>query len=91
MDVLRLQQRLPVGHRWKFSTFSILHRHVAVVATIEAIIHSAAYTVFYYLEPEGEAKYKTAYAEPWFALGVVISPFLLYHWNWAYIPARRQS
>lgn len=30
---------------WDFGTFNLFHRHVARVATIEAIVHSAAWTV----------------------------------------------
>ena len=30
---------------WSFSTFNVFHRHIACVATIQAIVHSVAYTV----------------------------------------------
>lgn len=33
---------------WEFSVFNLFHRHIARVATLQAIIHSVAYTVFYY-------------------------------------------
>lgn len=33
---------------WKYSTFSIFHRHVARIATLEAIVHSISYTVLKY-------------------------------------------
>ncbi|KAF2083679.1 hypothetical protein K490DRAFT_51054 [Saccharata proteae CBS 121410] len=29
---------------WKFSTFNLFHRHIARVATLEAIVHAAGYT-----------------------------------------------
>ena len=35
---------------WQFSTFNLFHRHIARVATLEAIIHSIGYTAFYYYE-----------------------------------------
>jgi len=30
---------------WNFATFNLFHRHVARITTIEAIVHSVAYTV----------------------------------------------
>ncbi|OBT63155.1 hypothetical protein VE03_07833 [Pseudogymnoascus sp. 23342-1-I1] len=30
---------------WSFSTFNIFHRHVARIATIQAIVHSVAYSI----------------------------------------------
>ncbi|TVY39054.1 Ferric reductase transmembrane component [Lachnellula occidentalis] len=30
---------------WDFSTFSIFHRHIGIVATVQAIVHDVAYTV----------------------------------------------
>jgi len=30
---------------WEFSTFGIFHRHIGVIATVQAIVHSVAYTV----------------------------------------------
>jgi ferric reductase like protein len=33
---------------WEFSVFNLFHRHIARVATLQAIIHSVSYTVFYY-------------------------------------------
>lgn len=30
---------------WRFSTFNIFHRHIARIATVEAIVHSIGYTV----------------------------------------------
>lgn len=32
---------------WQFSTFNLFHRHLARVATVQAIIHSFGYTVYY--------------------------------------------
>ncbi|PKK49623.1 hypothetical protein CI102_9866 [Trichoderma harzianum] len=37
---------------WSFSTFNLFHRHIARIATLQAIIHSVGYTVFYF-EIEG--------------------------------------
>lgn len=36
---------------WNYGTFNIFHRHIARIATIQAIVHSAAYTA---LEVGGE-------------------------------------
>ena len=35
---------------WQFSTFNLFHRHVARIATIQAIVHSIGYTAFFYIE-----------------------------------------
>jgi hypothetical protein len=32
---------------WDYATFNVFHRHIARVATLEAIVHSIAYTVMY--------------------------------------------
>jgi hypothetical protein len=32
---------------WDYATFNVFHRHIARVATLEAIVHSTAYTVLY--------------------------------------------
>lgn len=41
---------------WELATFNLFHRHVACVATLQAVIHSIAWTV---LEDDGKRFYKT--------------------------------
>lgn len=53
-----------------FGTFNIYHRHVARVATLQAIIHSFGYTVLYKAYYPGE--YGEEMKEKWFYLGVVV-------------------
>ncbi|KAJ4862477.1 ferric reductase like transmembrane component domain-containing protein [Trichoderma breve] len=59
---------------WSFSTFNLFHRHIARIATLQAIIHSVGYTVFYF-EIEGESNlaegYKLQWHDAWFYLGAV--------------------
>ncbi|KAF2816982.1 uncharacterized protein BDZ99DRAFT_470052 [Mytilinidion resinicola] len=52
---------------WNFSTFNIFHRHVARIATLQAIVHSIAWTVIYV----DDGYYKEEFAEVWFLMGVV--------------------
>ncbi|PTB72244.1 hypothetical protein M440DRAFT_1472909 [Trichoderma longibrachiatum ATCC 18648] len=33
---------------WQFGTFNLFHRHIARIATLQAIMHSVGYTAFYY-------------------------------------------
>ncbi|EFW99861.1 serine/threonine-protein kinase [Grosmannia clavigera kw1407] len=53
---------------WSFTTFNLFHRHIARIATVQAIIHSIAYTVIY-CAPDGG--YREAYDEFWFTAGVI--------------------
>lgn len=39
---------------WQFSTFNLFHRHIARIATLQAIIHSIAYTAFYFTSGDGK-------------------------------------
>lgn len=34
---------------WSFATFNVFHRHVARVATLQAVVHSILYGVIYFL------------------------------------------
>ncbi|KAF2502862.1 hypothetical protein BU16DRAFT_554894 [Lophium mytilinum] len=52
---------------WSFSTFNIFHRHIARIATLQAIVHSIAYTEMYLIG----GYYKEEYDELWFIMGVV--------------------
>ena len=33
---------------WHFSTFNLFHKHIARIATLQAIFHSIGYTAFYF-------------------------------------------
>ncbi|KAL7786013.1 ferric reductase like transmembrane component domain-containing protein [Trichoderma afarasin] len=55
---------------WSFSTFNLFHRHIARIATLQAIIHSVGYTVFYF-EIEGAEGYYLQWHDAWFYLGAV--------------------
>ncbi|KAI2004749.1 hypothetical protein LOZ52_004990 [Ophidiomyces ophidiicola] len=64
---------------WSFRTFNLFHRHVARIATFEGIVHSIAYTVYYFIRG-GAATYKENFTEVWFAMGAVatvVMSFLL--------------
>ncbi len=52
---------------WSQTTFMTLHRWTARVATVQAVVHSIAYTVAYF-EPgyEGAAAYAAKAAEPFY-------------------------
>ena len=45
---------------WSFSTFNIFHRHIAMIATLQAIIHSVCYTV---LEHSGKMSHQKLYCQ----------------------------
>ncbi|PNP51817.1 hypothetical protein THARTR1_07586 [Trichoderma harzianum] len=55
---------------WSFSTFNLFHRHIARIATLQAIIHSIGYTVFYFIVEGGEG-YRLQWHDAWFYLGAV--------------------
>jgi len=38
---------------WSFATFNVFHKHVARVATLQAIMHSIGYTVHYFVAGYG--------------------------------------
>lgn len=52
---------------WSQTTFLTLHRWTARVATVQAVVHSIAYTLAYF-EPgyEGAAAYAAKVAEPFY-------------------------
>ncbi|KAL1889476.1 hypothetical protein Sste5346_008854 [Sporothrix stenoceras] len=53
---------------FSFRSFNIFHRHVAWVATFEAIVHSINYTVLYTVY---SSSYASSYASNYFYMGVV--------------------
>ncbi|OAA60317.1 serine/threonine-protein kinase [Niveomyces insectorum RCEF 264] len=55
---------------WSFGTFNMFHRHVARMATLQAIFHSIGWTGYYYAEHFGNY-YRSDYQEFWFTIGVV--------------------
>lgn len=76
---------------WDYSTFNVFHRNIARVATIEAIVHSAAYTVLYrqgecaeiLLFHHGanfrvEGYYTEELKESWFYLGILVCSFIVW-------------
>ncbi|KAK5630936.1 hypothetical protein RRF57_006651 [Xylaria bambusicola] len=57
---------------WSQTTFLTLHRWVARVATVQAIVHSAVYTL-QYVDPgyEGATSYSAKAAEPFYWWGII--------------------
>jgi hypothetical protein len=39
---------------WQFSTFNLYHRHIARIATLQAIVHSIGYTAYYTVADSGK-------------------------------------
>ncbi|KJR86002.1 FRE family ferric-chelate reductase [Sporothrix schenckii 1099-18] len=54
---------------WSFGTFSIFHRHIARLATLQGIVHGIAFTCFYFASGSGD-KYRSSYAKAWWCFGV---------------------
>ena len=52
---------------WSFATLSSFHRWVAFVATMEAIVHSVAYTVYYVKS----GSYHSSFSEQYWYCGVI--------------------
>ncbi|CAK7267928.1 hypothetical protein SEPCBS57363_002841 [Sporothrix epigloea] len=55
---------------WNFGTFNIFHRHIARVATLEAVMHAIAYTSYYFAAHK-KALYISNFLELWFYAGVI--------------------
>ncbi|KAL6904502.1 ferric reductase like transmembrane component domain-containing protein [Trichoderma evansii] len=70
---------------WHFSTFNLFHRHIARIATLQAIIHSIGYTSFYFLDGDA-GDYQAAFKEAWWCLGIVatisMSFIVLFSFSW---------
>ncbi|KAL1890514.1 hypothetical protein Sste5346_008182 [Sporothrix stenoceras] len=66
---------------WSFGTFNIFHRHIARLATLQAIMHSIGYTAYYFCAGYGEYYFLYfAERELWWTLGVsatVVMSFLI--------------
>jgi len=58
---------------WSQTTFLTLHRWTARVATVQAVVHSIAYTLAYF-EPgyEGAAAYAAKVAEPFYVYFILV-------------------
>ncbi|DAA74355.1 TPA_exp: putative Ferric-chelate reductase (Fre2) [Trichophyton benhamiae CBS 112371] len=54
---------------WSFRMFNIFHRQAALAATLLAIAHSIAFTIFFFLI--GSGIYIKRFTEKWFCMGVV--------------------
>ncbi|KAL2402655.1 Ferric/cupric reductase transmembrane component B [Exophiala dermatitidis] len=61
---------------WSFSTFNIFHRHVARIATLQAIVHSIAYTAmeanFHQLAESWKEKYWYMGGMATIAMGLIV-------------------
>ncbi|KAL7926928.1 ferric reductase like transmembrane component domain-containing protein [Trichoderma austrokoningii] len=55
---------------WQFSTFNLFHRHIARIATLQAIFHSIAYTAFYFTSGDA-VDYRASFHEIWWCLGIM--------------------
>ncbi|TFB00153.1 Ferric reductase transmembrane component 3 [Trichoderma ghanense] len=70
---------------WQFSTFNLFHRHIARIATLQAIMHSIGYTAFYYTAGYGE-ELRTDFHQPWLYLGVAatisMSVIVFFSFSW---------
>lgn len=52
---------------WSFTTFNLFHKHVARIATIEAIVHASVYTAYFRIN----GNYTRMWSQAWFVLGAV--------------------
>ncbi|UKZ90577.1 uncharacterized protein TrAFT101_005587 [Trichoderma asperellum] len=70
---------------WQFSTFNLFHRHIARIATVQAIFHSIGYTAFYFTAGFAD-DYRESFHEAWWCLGVVatisMSFIVLFSFSW---------
>ncbi|KAL3452766.1 ferric reductase like transmembrane component-domain-containing protein [Aspergillus insuetus] len=46
---------------WNFATFNVFHRHIAWIATIQAVVHTVAYLVLFFWNPNPWKKLRKAY------------------------------
>lgn len=71
---------------WSFSTFNIFHRHVARIATIQAIIHSICYSAL-------EANYgyfAESWTEQYWYMGGLVCCFQDFQWPGSQLTLDRQ-
>ncbi|KAK4145927.1 fcd1ed96-f99e-4d28-9e70-49d2afc1fed5 [Dichotomopilus funicola] len=74
---------------WSQTTFMVLHRWIARVAAVQAVVHSIAYTVAYF-EPgyEGASAYAAMAAQPFFYWGIIGTIALCLAAAFAFLPFR---
>ncbi|KAH7027176.1 ferric reductase like transmembrane component-domain-containing protein [Microdochium trichocladiopsis] len=74
---------------WSQTTFLTLHRWTARVATVQAVVHSIAYTLAYF-EPgyEGASAYAAKAAEPFYWWGIIATIALSLAVAFAVLPLR---
>ncbi|KAI1848734.1 hypothetical protein JX265_005640 [Neoarthrinium moseri] len=74
---------------WNQTAFLTLHRWIARVATLQAVVHSIAYTVAYF-EPgyEGASAYAAKAADPFFYWGIIGTIALCLALGFAALPFR---
>ncbi|KAL2787420.1 ferric reductase like transmembrane component-domain-containing protein [Aspergillus keveii] len=46
---------------WNFATFNVFHRHIAWIATIQAVVHTVAYLVLFFWNPNPWKRLRKAY------------------------------
>lgn len=56
---------------WSYATFQLFHRHAAIIAVLEALVHSVIYTVVYLRAPNSAEAYAEEAAEPYYYWGIV--------------------
>ncbi|TID29437.1 hypothetical protein CANINC_001960 [Pichia inconspicua] len=56
---------------WSYATFQHYHRHVSIICTLEAIVHSIIYTAKYLHKPNNAAAFAKEAAKPYFVWGIV--------------------
>ncbi|KAJ5259590.1 hypothetical protein N7478_012571 [Penicillium angulare] len=61
---------------WSFATFNVFHRHVARVATLQAVAHTILYLIIYYRTGKLWRAFNKTYIV-WGLLGVLVMVFLL--------------
>ncbi|PTU19680.1 hypothetical protein P175DRAFT_0503222 [Aspergillus ochraceoroseus IBT 24754] len=61
---------------WNFATFNLFHRHVAWIATIQAVVHTALYLVLFFQRSNPMQKLQKSYLS-WGALGTLLMLLLL--------------
>ncbi|RAH76937.1 hypothetical protein BO86DRAFT_442129 [Aspergillus japonicus CBS 114.51] len=72
---------------WSYGTFSVFHRHIALVATLEAVVHSIGYTVQWNVY---SSDYIPALKDLYFVLGIVATIIMCLMILFAILPIRQR-
>ncbi|RAK74982.1 ferric reductase family protein [Aspergillus fijiensis CBS 313.89] len=72
---------------WSYGTFSVFHRHIALVATLEAVVHSIGYTVQWNVY---SSDYIPALKDLYFVLGIVATIIMCLMIVFAILPIRQR-